>query len=73
MTENKRKVTTSLHKVRAEKETQLFLKRSNLENIPYHERVLAYKGVLTPERVLKFENEDFRGLEFATRGYGIAM
>jgi tetratricopeptide (TPR) repeat protein len=43
------------------------------ENIPYHERVLAYKGVLTPERVLEFENEDFRGLEFATRGYGIAM
>jgi tetratricopeptide (TPR) repeat protein len=43
------------------------------ENGVYLDRVLVYKGVISPKQAMIFENKEFEGLEFATRGYGIAM
>ena len=43
------------------------------ENIAYKNRILMYKGEMDPEKVLDYDNFEFRDLEFATQGYGVAM
>ena len=44
------------------------------ENFAYHELLLMYKGERTPEEVLGGDggSDSVPGLEFATRGYGVA-
>lgn len=43
------------------------------ENQAYKQRLLVYKGLITPQAALEFDNPEFVDLEFATRGYGVAM
>jgi tetratricopeptide (TPR) repeat protein len=43
------------------------------ENQAYKDRILVYKGLKTPEEAMQFDNEEFSDLEYATRGYGVAM
>lgn len=43
------------------------------ENIAYKNRVLMYKGEMDPEKVLDYDDSEFRDLELATQGYGVAM
>ena len=43
------------------------------ENIAYKNRVLMYKGQMDPEKVLDYDDSEFRDLELATQGYGVAM
>lgn len=48
-------------------------KTSAGENQVYKDMVLSYKGIITEAEAMTFDNEEFKNVEFVTRGYGIAM
>ena len=43
------------------------------ENQVYKDMVMSYKGIITEAEAMTFDNEEFKSVEFVTRGYGIAI
>lgn len=42
------------------------------ENLSYKNRVLMYKGLIAPEKLMDWEGAEFPELEIATQGYGLS-